>query len=114
MSDVDFHPHGELRVGFPSSEPENSLRIDTAAAERERALREEVGRLRGKCNRLIEAIAETSNHPSFTRSLNWGPRALAMGLDVADLDYEPGGIPDPEPHGAASEPTPDEGTRGAE
>ena len=83
---------------------EAELRAElTAAAERERALREDNERLRGKCNRLAAiAVLEWEAYYNIALHKERMPDAKARryadsvtGLHDDDLD--------PEPHGAASE-----------
>ena len=64
---------------------------------------DEIARLRGKCNRLLEAVNELQGEPMSSRLFD---RVFAHLSQDGDLT--------PEPHGAASEPTPDEGTHVAE
>ena len=63
-----------------------------SAAERERALREENERLRGKCNRLIRALDEFDDSEKPIGD-SWDEAWIHLAID--DLT--------PEPHGAASE-----------
>ena len=64
--------------------------LDTTAAERERALRQDNERLRGKCNRLIGLVNDMDRE-----AYDWLVAVDALGLHWDDLD--------PEPHGATQE-----------